>query len=65
MIFKFFTARRAAAAQVDTIDYSREEALHPAIVDLVSAQEKLGRLSSYERDYGTKRRIDPMPVAFV
>lgn len=64
-MFNFFTAKRAAAEQVDTIDFARDEVLHPAIADLVSAQEKLGRPSSFERDYGARRSKDPMPVAFV
>lgn len=65
MIFNFFAAKRAAASQIDTIDFNRDEVLHPAIADLVLAQEKINRPSSYERDYGVKRRSDPMPVAFV
>ena len=65
MIFNFFTARRSAANEIDTIDFSRDEVLHPSIAALVSAQEKLSRPSPYERDYGSKRRMDPMPVAFV
>ena len=65
MIFNFFTARRAAANEIDTIDFARDEALHPVIADLVLAQEKNARLSPFERDYGSKRRIDRMPVAFV
>jgi hypothetical protein len=65
MIFNFFTARWAAAREIDAIDFSRDEVLHPVIADLVSAQEKASLLSPFERDYGSKRRIDRMPVAFV
>lgn len=65
MIFNFFSLKRSAASEIDTIDFSRDEVLHPAIAALVSAQEKLARPSPYERDYGSKRRSDPMPVAFV
>lgn len=66
MIFNFFNARkRAVSAEIDAIDFSREEVLHPAIADLVLAQEKKVNLSSHERDYGAKRATVQMPVAFV
>jgi len=65
MIFNFFNARkRAAANEVDNLDFSNVEALHPAIADLVLAQEKSANLSSHERDYGAKRPQVMMPVAF-
>ncbi|MBZ5758365.1 MULTISPECIES: hypothetical protein [Rhizobium] len=66
MIFNFFNARkRAASIEVDAIDFSREEALHPALEALVLAQEKQVNLSSHERDYGAKRAPIQMPVAFI
>lgn len=66
MIFNFFQGRkRAAAVEIDAIDFSRDEVLHPVIADLVLAQEKTASLSSHERDYGARRAPVQMPVAFV
>lgn len=66
MIFNFFTARkRAAAVEIDAIDFSRDEVFHPVIADMMIAQEKTAHLSSHERDYGAKRAPIQMPVAFV
>jgi len=65
MIFNFFNARkRAATDEIDNLDFANVEALHPAIADLVVAQEKSANLSSHERDYGAKRAQLIMPVAF-
>jgi hypothetical protein len=66
MIFNFFnTRKRMAAAEIDAIDFPRDEVFHPVIADLMLAQEKTARLSSHERDYGAKRAPVQMPVAFI
>lgn len=64
MIFNFLNIRKRAINS-DSVDFSRDEVLHPAIADLMIAQEKTVNQSSHDRDYGAKRLPVNMPVAFV
>jgi hypothetical protein len=65
MIFKMFKTKSVEVNDLEAFDVERNEVFHPAIADLMIAQEKGIRLSSHERDYGVARKATRLPVAFV
>ena len=65
MIFKLFKTKSVEVNDLEAFDVERNEVFHPAIADLMIAQEKGIRLTSHERDYGAARKGTRAPVAFV
>ncbi|PZM13029.1 hypothetical protein [Rhizobium tubonense] len=65
MLFKLFKTRSVEVNDIEAFDVERCEVFHPAIADLMVAQEKGIRQSSHERDYGVARKATRLPAAFV
>jgi hypothetical protein len=65
MNLNFFSARKRAASEINAVELTGNEVLHPVIADLMIAEQKKSDLSSHDRDYGASRPTFQMPVAFV